>query len=101
ATDVSVLYLYSDAYPDTVEFFFRADRVQRIEWLDAPSDGALPGASGRNAPAPCRRSRYPDRVRGQRLEYVLTLAVFAASYAALGLRRPPRPPGGPPRLAPP
>jgi hypothetical protein len=38
ATDVSVLYLYSDAYPDTVEFFFRADRVQRIEWLYAPAD---------------------------------------------------------------
>src|SRR4030095_17003725 len=45
------------------------------------------GASGRNAPAPCRRSRYPDRVRGHRLQYVLTLAVFAASYAALGLGR--------------
>jgi hypothetical protein len=38
ATDVSVLYLYSDAYPDTVEFFFRAGRVQRIEWLYAPAD---------------------------------------------------------------
>jgi hypothetical protein len=38
ASDVSVLYLYSDAYPDTVEFFFRGDRVQRIEWLYAPAD---------------------------------------------------------------
>lgn len=38
ATDVSVLYLYSDAYPDTVEFYFRGDRVQRIEWLYAPAD---------------------------------------------------------------
>lgn len=38
ATDVSVLYLYSDAYPDTVEFFFRGDLVQRIEWLYAPTD---------------------------------------------------------------
>jgi hypothetical protein len=37
-TDVSVLYLYSDAYPDTVEFFFRGDLVHRIEWLYAPTD---------------------------------------------------------------
>ncbi len=37
-TDVSVLYLYSDAYPDTVEFYIRAGRVQRIEWLYAPGD---------------------------------------------------------------
>lgn len=37
ATDVSALYLYSDAYPDTVEFFFRSGRVQRIEWLYAPA----------------------------------------------------------------
>jgi hypothetical protein len=35
-TDVSALYLYSDAYPDTVEFYFRGGRVQRIEWLYAP-----------------------------------------------------------------
>ena len=35
-TDVSALYLYSDAYPDTVEFYFRAGRVHRIEWLYAP-----------------------------------------------------------------
>ena len=38
ATDVSVLYLYSDAYPDTVEFSFVDGRVQRIEWLYAPPD---------------------------------------------------------------
>jgi len=38
ATDVSGLYLYSDAYPDTVEFYFRGGRVQRIEWLYAPGD---------------------------------------------------------------
>jgi hypothetical protein len=38
ATDVSALYLYSDAYPDTVEFYFRAGRVHRIEWLYAPID---------------------------------------------------------------
>lgn len=38
ATDLSVLYLYSDAYPDTVEFHFRGGRVQRIEWLYAPAD---------------------------------------------------------------
>lgn len=37
-TDVSALYLYSDAYPDTVEFHFRGGRVQRIEWLYAPAD---------------------------------------------------------------
>jgi hypothetical protein len=37
-TDVSALYLYSDAYPDTVEFYFRAGRVHRIEWLYAPGD---------------------------------------------------------------
>jgi hypothetical protein len=37
-TDVSILYLYSDAYPDTVEFYFRDDRVQRIEWIYAPAD---------------------------------------------------------------
>lgn len=36
-TDVSALYLYSDAYPDTVEFFYRDGRVQRIEWLYAPT----------------------------------------------------------------
>jgi hypothetical protein len=35
-TDASALYLYSDAYPDTVEFSFRAGRVHRIEWLYAP-----------------------------------------------------------------
>jgi hypothetical protein len=38
ATDASALYLYSDAYPDTVEFYFNAGRVQRIEWLYAPAD---------------------------------------------------------------
>jgi hypothetical protein len=38
ATDTSVLYLYSDAYPDTVEFYLRAGRVQRIEWLYAAAD---------------------------------------------------------------
>lgn len=31
-TDTRVLYLYSDGYPDTVEFHFRDDRVHRIEW---------------------------------------------------------------------
>jgi hypothetical protein len=38
ATDVSILYLYSDAYPETVEFYLRGDRVRRIEWLYAPAD---------------------------------------------------------------
>jgi hypothetical protein len=37
-TDGSAVYLYSDAYPDTVEFYFRGGRVQRIEWLYAPAD---------------------------------------------------------------
>jgi hypothetical protein len=38
ASDASLLYLYSDAYPDTVEFAIRDGRVQRIEWLYAPPD---------------------------------------------------------------
>jgi hypothetical protein len=37
-TDTSVLYLYSDAYPDTVEIYFRGDRVHRIEWQYAAAD---------------------------------------------------------------
>jgi hypothetical protein len=37
-TDASVLYLYSDGYPDTVEFYFSAGRVHRIEWRYAPAD---------------------------------------------------------------
>jgi hypothetical protein len=37
-TDLSLLYLYSDAYPDTVEFYFRDDRVHRIEWQYAAAD---------------------------------------------------------------
>jgi hypothetical protein len=31
-TDSLALYVYSDAYPDTVIFHFRDDRVYRIEW---------------------------------------------------------------------
>lgn len=31
-TPVRYLYLYADGFPDTVEFFFRDDRVYRIEW---------------------------------------------------------------------
>jgi hypothetical protein len=38
ARDVSALYLYSDGYPDTVEFFLRDDRVHRIEWVYAPAE---------------------------------------------------------------
>jgi hypothetical protein len=38
ASDTSVLYLYSDAYPDTVEFYFRDNRVHRIEWQYAATD---------------------------------------------------------------
>jgi hypothetical protein len=37
-SDSSVLYLYSDAYPDTVEFYFRDNRVHRIEWQYAATD---------------------------------------------------------------
>jgi hypothetical protein len=37
-TDSSMLYLYSDAYPSTVEFLFRGDHVHRIEWLYAPAE---------------------------------------------------------------
>jgi len=37
-TDISALYLYSDAYPDPVEFHFHGGRVQRIESLYAPAD---------------------------------------------------------------
>jgi hypothetical protein len=33
-----VLYLYSDGYPNTVEFYFTDGRVRRIEWLYAPAD---------------------------------------------------------------
>ena len=38
STDASVLYLYSDGYPNTVEFYFADGRVRRIEWLYAPAD---------------------------------------------------------------
>lgn len=31
-TPIRSLYLYADGFPDTVEFFFRDDRVYRIEW---------------------------------------------------------------------
>jgi Na+/H+ antiporter NhaD/arsenite permease-like protein len=41
----------------------------------------------RHRPRIDRRSGYPDRVRGHRLDYVLTLAIFAASYVGLGLGR--------------
>jgi len=37
-SDVSVLYLDADGFPNTVEFHFRVDRVQRIEWSFAPID---------------------------------------------------------------
>ena len=37
-SDVSVLYLDADGFPNTVEFHFRGDRVQRIEWSFAPID---------------------------------------------------------------
>ena len=31
-TEGRYLYLYSDGYPDTVEFYFRDGHVRRIEW---------------------------------------------------------------------
>jgi hypothetical protein len=31
-TETRSLYLYSDGYPDTVEFFFREGRLWRVEW---------------------------------------------------------------------
>ena len=37
-SDASVLYLDADGFPNTVEFHFRDDRVQRIEWSFAPAD---------------------------------------------------------------
>ncbi len=38
ASDGSVLYLYSDGFPNTVEFSLRDGRVRRIEWLYAAAD---------------------------------------------------------------
>ena len=37
-SDASVLYLYSDGFPNTVEFSLRDGRVRRIEWLYAAAD---------------------------------------------------------------
>ena len=38
ASDASVLYLDADGFPNTVEFYFRNDRVRRIEWSYAAGD---------------------------------------------------------------
>ena len=38
ASDTSVMYLYADGFPNTVEFYFRDGRVRRIEWTFAASD---------------------------------------------------------------
>lgn len=38
ASDASVMYLYADGFPNTVEFYFRDGRVRRIEWTFAASD---------------------------------------------------------------
>ena len=38
ASDGSVLYLYSDGFPNTVEFSLHDGRVRRIEWLYAAGD---------------------------------------------------------------
>ena len=38
ASDASVLYLYADGFPNTVEFYFRDGRVRRIEWTFAAAD---------------------------------------------------------------
>ena len=37
-SDGSVLYLYNDGFPNTVEFHFRQGRVRLIEWTFAASD---------------------------------------------------------------
>jgi hypothetical protein len=34
--DARVMYLYSDGYPDTVEFYFAGGRVSRIDWTYWP-----------------------------------------------------------------
>jgi hypothetical protein len=38
ASDASVMYLYADGFPNTVEFYFREGRVRRIEWTFAAID---------------------------------------------------------------
>jgi hypothetical protein len=38
ASDASVMYLYADGFPNTVEFYFRDGRVRRIEWTFAAAD---------------------------------------------------------------
>jgi len=38
SSDTSVMYLYADGFPNTVEFHFRDGRVQRIEWTFAAND---------------------------------------------------------------
>ena len=38
ASDASVMYLYADGFPNTVEFYFRDGRVRRIEWTFAATD---------------------------------------------------------------
>ena len=37
-SDASVMYLYNDGFPNTVEFHFRQGRVRQIEWTFAASD---------------------------------------------------------------
>ena len=38
ATDLRSMYLYSDGFPDTVEFAFRDGNVHRIEWSYSTGD---------------------------------------------------------------
>ena len=38
ASDASVMYLYADGFPNTVELYFRDGRVRQIEWTFAASD---------------------------------------------------------------
>ena len=38
SSDASVMYLYADGFPNTVEFHFREGRVRRIEWTFAAND---------------------------------------------------------------
>ena len=42
-TDTHAMYLYSDGYPDTVEFHFRDGAVTRIDWTYGSSVPPAPG----------------------------------------------------------
>ena len=57
STDASVLYLYSDGYPEHRRVLFRRGRVRRIEWLYAA--GRLGGYPERRCP-PHELAARPD-----------------------------------------